>query len=230
MKIRIQFTKKGPVKYMGHLDTMRFFQRALRRAGFDLSYSKGFSPHPIMNFAAPLGVGIESGSEVFDVEVESLEDRQLMIESLNQTLCDGMSIRDIRLLPEKTPNAMASVKAAKYSVRFFSDYDPGIDIDETVKELLLQNEVLITKKTKKNELTVDIRPGIYELIYDNGEIIMLIDASSGSNIRPEQVVGAMLSLHNIELPENSIHITRLEVYSTDDEGGFLPLIEFGDVF
>lgn len=60
MKIRIKFRKYGVMKFIGHLDMMRYFQKAMRRAEIDIAYSEGFSPHQIMSFAAPLGVGITS--------------------------------------------------------------------------------------------------------------------------------------------------------------------------
>ena len=57
MKVRIKFSKEGPVKFVGHLDTMRYFQKAIRRANLPVAFSGGYSPHMIMSFAAPLGVG-----------------------------------------------------------------------------------------------------------------------------------------------------------------------------
>ena len=63
MKVRVKFEKTGPMKYIGHLDMMRFFQKAIRRAGIDVAYSEGFSPHMIMSFAYPLGVGMTSSGE-----------------------------------------------------------------------------------------------------------------------------------------------------------------------
>ena len=72
MKIRIKFRKFGPVRFIGHLDLMRFFQKMIRRADLDIAYSNGFSPHQIMSFAAPLGVGLESNGEYMDIEVHSV--------------------------------------------------------------------------------------------------------------------------------------------------------------
>ena len=71
MKVRIKFSKNGPIKFIGHLDVMRYFQKAIRRAEIDIAYSKGFSPHQIMSFAQPLGVGVESDGEYVDVELNS---------------------------------------------------------------------------------------------------------------------------------------------------------------
>ena len=71
MKVRIKFAKSGAMRFIGHLDVMRFFQKAIRRAGIDVAYSEGFSPHQIMSFAAPLGVGLCSNGEYMDIEVKS---------------------------------------------------------------------------------------------------------------------------------------------------------------
>ena len=69
MKVRIKFSKEGPVKFVGHLDTMRYFQKAIRRADIDICYSEGYSPHMIMSFASPLGLGLESDGEYMDIRI-----------------------------------------------------------------------------------------------------------------------------------------------------------------
>lgn len=83
LKIRIKFTKTGPVRYIGHLDVMRYFQKLNRRAGLDVKYTTGFSPHQIMSFAAPLGVGLESFGEYVDIEVNSSLSTSESIAALN---------------------------------------------------------------------------------------------------------------------------------------------------
>ena len=67
MKIRIKFRKYGIMKFIGHLDIMRYFQKAMRRAEVEISYSQGFSPHQIMSFASPLGIGLTSEGEYMDI-------------------------------------------------------------------------------------------------------------------------------------------------------------------
>lgn len=71
MKVRVKFAKYDNMRFIGHLDVMRFFQKALRRAGIDVAYSTGFSPHQIMSFASPLGVGMCSYGEYMDIELRS---------------------------------------------------------------------------------------------------------------------------------------------------------------
>ena len=80
------------LKFIGHLDVMRYFQKAIRRAGIDISYSTGFSPHQIMSFAAPLGIGLESNGEYMDIEVNSLTSAKEFVDTLNAQMVDGIQI------------------------------------------------------------------------------------------------------------------------------------------
>ena len=70
MKIRVKFSKHGAMKFIGHLDIMRYFQKAIRRAEIPIVFTEGFSPHMVMSFASPLGVGIESEGEYMDIEIK----------------------------------------------------------------------------------------------------------------------------------------------------------------
>ena len=118
MNIRMQFAKYGKMIYIGHLDVMRYFQKALRRAKVDMAFTQGFSPHPILSFAAPLGVGIESCGEYADLRVYRSDTTEAMTERLNAVMAEGIRVMDWRLLPENAPNAMSSVAAADYMVTF----------------------------------------------------------------------------------------------------------------
>ena len=118
-KLRIKFKKYGPIRYIGHLDVMRFFQKAIRRAGIDVAYTGGYSPHQIMTFAAPLGVGLESNGEYMDIDV---------VERLNGASVPGIEIVSANVLPDDAGNAMASVAAAAYTVSFRQGREPRTDI------------------------------------------------------------------------------------------------------
>ena len=90
MKLRVKFKKYGPIRFIGHLDVMRYFQKAIRRAGLDVAYTGGYSPHQIMTFASPLGVGMESNGEYMDIEVHSLTSCEDAMERLNRAGADGI--------------------------------------------------------------------------------------------------------------------------------------------
>ena len=88
------------MKFIGHLDIMRYFQKAVRRAGIDVAYSEGFSPHMIMSFAAPLGVGITSTGEYFDMEIKTPVASAEAVERLNQVMAEGMKVLSFRKVPD----------------------------------------------------------------------------------------------------------------------------------
>ena len=79
---------------------MRYFQKAIRRANIDICYSEGFSPHQIMSFAAPLGVGITSDGEYFDIEVNSSLTSKEALDALNSTMVEGVEVTEYVKLPD----------------------------------------------------------------------------------------------------------------------------------
>ena len=129
MKIRIKFRKYGTMKFIGHLDVMRYFQKAIRRADVDVCYSGGFSPHQIMSFAAPLGVGNTSNGEYVDIEVSSTKDSETMKKCLNGVMSEGFEVVSYRGLPDDAANAMSIVGAGDYTLAFRPGYEPE-DMDK----------------------------------------------------------------------------------------------------
>lgn len=230
MKLRIKFKKFGPLRFIGHLDVMRFFQKAIRRAGIDVTYTAGFSPHQVMSFAAPLGVGLTSNGEYMDIEVNSMESCRDVMERLNQASVPGIEVISVKVLPEKAGNAMASVAAASYMVRFREGREPAADMAAVLPGFLAKENILITKETKKGSREVDLRPGIYRLEWRDNAFTMLVDASSGGNIKPVQIIEALLADCGEGLQENALLITREEVYAntgTEEQPQLVPLDEIG---
>lgn len=263
MKIRIKFTKYGPLRFIGHLDVMRFFQKAIRRAGIDVTYTTGFSPHQVMSFAAPLGVGLTSNGEYVDIQVNSLPASrdgltscEILTQQLNNASVKGLDVISARILPEDAGNAMASVAAASYTVRFREGREPLFLMDlmsahspepvgckeitdyaddsmnTVLNTFLTKKEILITKETKRGTREVNLRPGIYELTWSDNALHMLVDASSAGNIKPGQVIEALLADHKEQLQENALLITREDVFTAtgeqnDENRKFISLGEIG---
>ncbi|MCM1186294.1 MAG: TIGR03936 family radical SAM-associated protein [Lachnoclostridium sp.] len=239
MKLRIKFRKYGPLRFIGHLDVMRFFQKAVRRAGVDVAYSGGFSPHQIMSFAAPLGVGLESNGEYMDIEVNSLSSCQEVKENLNHASVPGIEIVSVIVLPENAGNAMASVAAASYTVRFREGREPDFwknltlpdAVDALLEAFLLQEHIFFSKETKKGSREIDLRPGIYEFVWDREKnaFFLLVDASSAGNIKPIQVFEALLAGQGECLKENALLITREETFADIGENGIRKLAPLGEL-
>jgi len=238
MKIRIKFSKQGNMKFIGHLDIMRYFQKVMRRADVDIRYSEGFSPHQIMSFAAPLGVGLTGSGEYLDIEVLSTDSSEKMKERMNAVMVEGMEILSYKRLPDSAGNAMALVAACDYTVRLREDYENGLSMtpEEFFKGLsdFIENGNLeIVKKTKKGEKLMDLRPLIYEyrLAADGPGIFLKLSSGSAANIKPELVLEAFCASMGKEYPKFAFHINREEVYAdTGTEGThqFVTLESFGE--
>lgn len=232
------------MKFIGHLDMMRYFQKAIRRADIDIAYSEGYSPHQIMSFAAPLGVGVTSDGEYFDIEVRSSESSQASIDALNRVMVDGISILEYKKLPDTAKTSMSLVAAADYLVYVKPGYDLLSDSLETLQEQIQgfykeQKEILITKQTKKKEIQMDLKPLIYEMkavnledkdtlrqlqvknpdmAYVSGNALFLkVCTGSSDNIKPELVLEAFCKFCGLDYHALGFQIHRLEVYAKADE-------------
>lgn len=97
MKARIKFSKTGSMRFIGHLDVMRYFQKAMRRAGIKVSYSQGFSPHQLMSFTSPLGIGLSSDAEYLDIVLEEADTPQVMADRINAVMNNEIKARALHL-------------------------------------------------------------------------------------------------------------------------------------
>ena len=232
MKVRIKFTKTGYMKFVGHLDTMRYFQKAIRRAELPVAFSGGYSPHMIMSFAAPLGVGTTSLGEYFDMELTETNPTAEIQQRLNETMVEGVTVCSVRQVEDgKASTAMALVAAADYYVSFREGKEPSVPWREKFSEFLDQKEIVVTKKTKRSEKTVDIRPFIYKAeLLDEGIFIQLASASSNYT-KPELVMDTFMKWIGEEPKEFAYLIERREVYADAGENRnprFIPLEELGE--
>lgn len=226
MKIRIKFSKSGSMKFIGHLDVMRYFQKVMRRAEVDIMYSEGFSPHQKMSFAAPLGVGLTSKGEYFDIDVHSTDSSKEMLRRMNETMVEGIEVLSYKLLPEDSKNAMSLVAAADYNVYFRDEYKPGIDILEKFTEFMNRDSIEILKATKKSERIVDIKPMILDYKVNDDVIFMKLVTGSENNLKPELVIDAFYQYLGLERGEFDIMNERLEIYGKKDDE-LIALEDFG---
>lgn len=243
MKVRIKFEKSGSMKFIGHLDIMRYFQKAVRRAGIDIAYSGGFSPHQVMSFASPLGVGITSEGEYMDIEVNEQSEAneasnsrtadKLTVDNLNSVMVEGVKVLSLRKLSEKAKNAMSVVAAADYEVKFREGYEPDISWQDFFDDFYKKEEIIILKKTKKSEKEINIRPLIYDMSLSKDCIFMKLGSGSANNLKPELVLEAFSEYAGFELSEFSLLIHRKELYADlgdEDRHEFVSLEMLGEPF
>ena len=230
MKVRIKFAKQGVMKFIGHLDIMRYFQKALRRADIDIKFSEGMSPHMIMSFAAPLGGGLTSDGEYVDIELRTPISTAEAVSRLNAVMVEGMEILDFRRIEEgKAGKAMSLVAAADYTVRFRKGYAPKEDWQSDISGFFARKSIPVIKETKKGESEVDIRPMIYQMSVNAGTVFMRLATGSVANLKPELVMESYMKWRGFEMPPFSLEVNRCEVYADLGKGGKHKFVSLNDL-
>lgn len=191
MKARIKFVKTGSMRFLGHLDVMRYFQKAIRRCEADIMYSTGFSPHQLISFASPLGLGLTSEGEYMDAQFVSVDSPQEMIERFNQVMNDEIWITDFVFVRENAHPTMSRTAASDYLIsakklkvsELFSSEE---ELKTRFLEFLSQEKILVEKKTKKKTVSMDLRPFIYMAGCQTAEGMELLhDSEEGQPPMPE---------------------------------------------
>ena len=189
LKARIKFKKYGALRFIGHLDVMRFFQKAIRRAHIPIAYTGGYSPHMIMSFANPLGIGITSEGEYFDIELKESISSAEAVSRLNAVMVEGIEVLSFRqIAEEKKMTGMAIVAAADY---------------------LLD----LVKQTKRSEKEVDIKPLIYRMEVQDHKLFMQLAAGSVENLKPGLVMEAFCRFLDADATQLKFALCRLEMYA-----------------
>ena len=214
------------MKFIGHLDIMRFFQKVMRRADIPIAFTGGFSPHMIMSFANPLGVGVTSDGEYFDIELTEEIDMMAAVERMNQVVVEGIDI--VNMVPisdDKKQTGMSIVAAADYLSSLKSGIFPE-DWKEKAGQFMNQPTISILKKTKKSEKEVDIKHMIYKFEVRDESVYMQVATGSVENLKPELVMQALCNYLGVDLETVSFAHHRLDVYAnigTEEKKEFVSL-------
>ena len=219
MKARIKFRKYGVLRFIGHLDVMRFFQKLMRRADIPIAFTGGYSPHMIMSFASPLGIGLTSDGEYLDIELTAPVDSLEAVKRMNKECAEGIEVISIRQIPdEKKMTGMTILAAADYLVSVKEGTLPE-NWKEGFSDFMAQKEIRVIKQTKRSEREVDIRPLRYRWEIRGESIFLQLAAGSAENLKPDLVMETFLS--GSAVPEGSVSFAyhRLEMYADMGEDG-----------
>lgn len=160
-RIRLRFTKTGPMRLLSHLELMHLFTRAVRRAGVPIRYSLGFHPHPKFSFATALSVGVESWAEYFDMEIDAGPDSQGIQAALNSALPEGIRIVDAVEIPLRSESLSVLMEAVRYRVFLPGGLVPDLPAKA---ETFLSREDFIHRRVKKGKnIEIDLRQELLEL-------------------------------------------------------------------
>ena len=215
-KLRLKFSKNGPIKFIGHLDVMRYFQKAIRRAEIDVKYSEGFSPHQVISFAQPLSVGATSDGEYMDMTVNSMTSVTDVMNRLNLVMNEGIEILAIEELSEKDEKAMTAAYAAKYRVCFRENLKPDFDWISEFEKYLSLDKLPAMKKTKSGEKEIDMKPLIFDYSIDreNESVTLLLSMSSIATLKVALLFETFFSSISKEISKNALDIHRIDIYKS----------------
>jgi len=208
-RLRIRFSRDTELKFLSHLDSMRLWERAFRRAGIPLAYSEGFTPHPRISLALPLSVGMTSETEIMDVFVSRWLQPQYFISQVKEQLPQGIAMLDVSVIGLEKPSLQSQVRCVEYKVELETDMKTQ-EIESAIKKLLSAQEIPWQHLRDTGARNYDLRPLVDDLWLmeqqDSQWLLgMRLNSGNRGTGRPEQVAKALgFSKH-----PRSIHRTRL---------------------
>lgn len=196
-RVRIHFGKDSPMRFTGHLDLMRTWERLLRRAQLPVAYSQGFNPRPRINLAAALPLGYTSECEFIDVLLNETQELETLLERVRAAAPPGLKVNGAQEIEIKAKSAQSQLLAAEYRVTL----EASPELSDRVKSLLAASVLPRERRDK----SYDLRPLVEALTLDEDGLWMRLAARPNATGRPDEVLLA-LELDPLALP---IHRTQL---------------------
>lgn len=192
MRVRIQFQKKGALKYIGHLDLHKMWERSARRGNITLAYSQGFHPQPKIQLASALPLGFSSRADVVDMWTAEEYALDWIKSSLQDALPMGIILNKVEQVDDTLPPLQTELIASEFEVDFqyFDlEHSTGSVMSERLRNLLALDEILRERRGK----TYNLRPLIEQAEYDEGQkmLRLCLTAREGATGRPEEVLSEL---------------------------------------
>ena len=213
---RALFEKTGSAVYISHLDLLRLFQRAFKRAGLPLTHTKGFNPRPSVSIALPLSLGVESRCELldFDLEGETVPNEEI-VTRLNEKLLPGVKVLTVY-------DEMRKLKHLVYlQCTVTLEYDAGVPENalQQIRELFTRSELLVEKKGKNGPTEQNISPMIRKLdvaaVSSHELVLSAIVCCQNPSLNPMQLTCA-IERYLPDLKPDFVRCRREEIYDTEE--------------
>ena len=212
---RALFEKTGNARYISHLDLMRVFQRAFKRAGLPLTHTQGFNPRASVSIALPLSLGVESRCELLDFDLEHPVNCEEIRERLNAALIAGVSVREVYEQGQKLKNL------SLLQSRLVLEYDRPIpdDSDTRIQELFSRPELLVEKKGKNGITQQDVIPMLRRVsvrrLTDREVEIAAVHSCQNPSLNPMQL-SAAITKYLPSLAPDYVRCFREEIFDTNE--------------
>ncbi len=212
---RLKYAKRNDMRFLSHLDILRFWERAFRRANIPICYSQGYHPHPKISFGPPLSLGYESDAEYLDFQSPGLSVDEIL-PRLKTTLPPGIAALELKLLYTKQRSLTAAINRIDYEVIFPELVDRKL-INEGIEKFLRSNSFVVSRKTETRVQEIDILPFIKELFFDQemAKLVVITNLINGKTVRIDEI---LTDICHLTFPEKArCQVKRTAMY-----------IEFGE--
>lgn len=245
MMIRARYTKTGHMRFLSHLDLVRLFERAFRRADLPLAFTQGFNPHPIISFAAPLSVGVGSIAEYVDVQLAKPMAPITFVKIMNDHLPPGIVIMHAAITDHKTTGSLMQEAALmEYHIIFRPEKTIEISELQNCHRQFMELEVIYIEKKQKQKnkqrhrrnaikvKQIDILPYLHQFTLDTCEtdtvpdqlcLRLAIYVTENGTVKPGLILDRWLEYCNINIEADSLLIERREIYRKTATG-FEPIL------
>ncbi len=213
------FEKGARLRHIGHLDIQRAMQRALRRSGLPVSYSKGFNPHILLTFASALATGAMGEKEILDVSLDAPVEADAFMTAMNAALPPDMQLSFARPLEDRHPALMAMVRAADYELTL-QDEEAARALAGALPGFLQQESITALRKSKSGMKECDIRPMIHDLRMAGNILIARLTLTEAATCKPDMLLTALSAFAGIDTPRMLVNRKGL---LGESDGALVPL-------
>lgn len=183
----MEFSVRGPLAFLSHLELMKVFRQSFRRSELPISFSEGFNPHMKLSFAIAKGVGLESEGELLEIETDIEIDEIKFLERINKVIPEGLKVKILKEKTISTKSLSSMLRKAKYML----EYGDGLSGDEyntIIADKLNKSEILMEVKTKKSFGVKDIKEYILDWNFSDNGVIIEVCAGSDKNLRIDNLL------------------------------------------
>ena len=212
------FEKGERLRHIGHLDIMRSTQRALRRSGLPVSYSKGFNPHILITFASALSTGAVGRHELMDVTLDKPVTAEEFLAAMNAAMPPDMQLSSAKALDDRHPALM--VCAASYDLHVL-DAAAAKKCADAIPAFLQQGSIMAMRKTKSGVKECDIRPLIHSLKAEGDHLYATLTLTESTACKPDMLLTALCGFAGCETPR--MLVIREHLLGENERGELVPL-------
>ena len=218
--VRLRFTKHGKVRFVGHRDLARSFERSFRIAALPLSFSLGFSPRPKVSLGLALGVGHESDGEYLDLELAEPVDVDALPATLTETLPIGVEVSGAVALVPRAPALQEAITTVEYDLRPAALSSP--ELHAAIEQAMSAEHIPIETTRKGRAVVEDLRPGLRRLELRD-DVVEAEVATQPRGIRPAELIRALRGLAATAVGSGEDRVLRTHQWIERDGARHEPL-------